>query len=59
MKITPHLSFDGTCEEAFNFYAKCLGGKIAFLMRYGESPLAKDAPKEWPRTGETRSSMRA
>ncbi|HVC09171.1 MAG TPA: VOC family protein [Elusimicrobiota bacterium] len=48
MKITPHLSFNGTCEEAFKFYAKCLGGKIAFLMRYGESPMAKNAPKEWP-----------
>ncbi len=48
MKITPHLTFDGTCEEALKFYAQCLGGKIVFLMRYGESPMAKEAPKNWP-----------
>ena len=37
--------FNGQCEEAFRFYEKCLGGKIAFTMTYGESPMAeKTAP---------------
>jgi PhnB protein len=40
MKLTPYLSFNGQCEEAFQFYEKCLGGKILFKMTYGESPLS-------------------
>lgn len=36
--INPYLFFPGTCEEAFNLYARVLGGEIAFLMRYGQAP---------------------
>jgi PhnB protein len=42
MKIKPHLTFKGQCEEAFKFYEKCLHGEIRFSMTYGESPTAKD-----------------
>jgi PhnB protein len=46
MQVTPYLAFDGKCEEAFRYYAQHLGGKIAFLMRMGESPMAdKVAPE--------------
>jgi PhnB protein len=41
------LSFDGQCEAAFRFYERCLNGKIAFMLRWGESPMANDAPAEW------------
>jgi PhnB protein len=41
------LSFDGQCEAAFRFYERCLGGKITFLLTWGDSPMAKDAPPEW------------
>ena len=41
------LSFDGQCEAVFKFYERCLNGKIAFMLRRGESPMAKDAPAEW------------
>lgn len=41
------LSFDGQCEAAFKFYERCLNGKITFMLTYGDSPLAKDAPPEW------------
>ena len=41
------LSFDGDCEAAFRFYERCFNGKIEFLLRWGESPMAKDAPPEW------------
>lgn len=41
------LTFDGHCEAAFQLYERCLGGKITFLLRWGDSPLAKDAPAEW------------
>jgi PhnB protein len=47
MKLNAHLSFKGQCEEAFRFYEKCLGGKIAVMMTWGESPMAKDVPPDW------------
>jgi len=46
MQLNPYLSFDGNCDEAFKFYEKALGGKILFKMTYGESPMAKETPKE-------------
>ena len=47
MQLSAYLSFDGQCEEAFRFYEKCLGGKIAMTMTYGESPMAGSVPAEW------------
>lgn len=47
MQMNPHLTFNGQCEEAFKFYERCLNGKIAFTMQYGESPLAEQTPPEW------------
>lgn len=38
MQMTPYLFFDGQCEEAFQTYAKCFGGNITGLMKYGNSP---------------------
>jgi PhnB protein len=37
MKIEPYLFFDGTCEEALNFYKRVLGAEVQ-LMRYKEAP---------------------
>ena len=47
VEITPYLSFNGQCEEAFKFYEKQLGGKITFMMTYGDSPMADQAPPGW------------
>ena len=49
MKVNPSfsLTFDGRCEAAFKFYERCLGGKITFMLTWGDSPMAKDAPPEW------------
>jgi PhnB protein len=49
MELNPciNLSFDGRCEAAFQFYAKCIGGKITFMLKWGDSPMGKDAPAEW------------
>src|SRR5271157_4693114 len=44
MHLNPHLEFNGQCEAAFKFYEKCLGGKIAVMMTYGESPMAEQMP---------------
>jgi PhnB protein len=45
MEITAHLSFDGTCEQAFRFYADTLGGTLQTLMRWGQMPMS-DIPPE-------------
>jgi PhnB protein len=49
MKLSPviSLTFNGQCEAAFKFYERCLGGKIAFMLTWSNSPMAKDAPPEW------------
>lgn len=44
MNINPYLGFAGKCEEAFKFYEKVLNGKIAFMMKKGESPMADQTP---------------
>lgn len=38
MKIVTSLTFQGQCREAFEFYAKVLGGKITAAMPYGDAP---------------------
>jgi PhnB protein len=47
MRLTTHLSFGGQCEAAFRFYEKCLGAKVVFLLPWGESPMAGQAPVAW------------
>jgi PhnB protein len=47
MRLNPHLQFNGQCESAFEFYERCLGGKILIMMRYGESPMAGQTPTDW------------
>ena len=47
MKWYPHLSFNGQCEAAFQFYERCLGGRIVTMLRWGESPMATQAPSGW------------
>ncbi|SMO96747.1 VOC family protein [Paracoccus laeviglucosivorans] len=50
MKIVTSLSFQGQCREAFEFYAKVLGGKITAAFPYGEAPpgmLSDDRYKDW------------
>jgi PhnB protein len=43
------LSFDGQCQAALEFYERCLGGKIVYLMTYAQSPMAAEVPPEWGR----------
>jgi len=47
MQLNPYLHFNGQCEEAFNFYAQCLGGKIEFMMPHAGTPAEKHVPAEW------------
>ena len=47
MQLNPYLYFNGTCEEAFKFYEKVLGGKIDAMMTYAGSPAESHTPPEW------------
>lgn len=47
MTLGTHLTFPGTCEAAFRFYERVLGGKIGRLQTYGESPGAESVAPEW------------
>lgn len=38
MKIVTSLSFKGQCREAFETYARILGGRITAAMPYGAGP---------------------
>ncbi|MFS8063746.1 MAG: VOC family protein [Luteimonas sp.] len=46
MQLIPYLNFDGQCKEAFDFYAKVLGGKITGQMRYRDSPMCDQMPAD-------------
>ncbi len=52
MKLTSYLVFNGQAEEAANFYADVLGGKIGNLYRYDSMPATPEMPvpeecKQW------------
>jgi PhnB protein len=43
MKLIPYLMFTkGQCREAFDFYAKALGGKVVSVATYGDMPGAAE-----------------
>jgi PhnB protein len=44
MALNPYLTFNGQCEAAFKFYETCLGGKIAMMMTFADSPMAQQVP---------------
>jgi PhnB protein len=44
MQINIYLRFNGTCEEAFNFYAELCGGTIDMMQRYKDMPEPHQAP---------------
>jgi len=47
MKLSPHLSFNGQCQEAMEFYQRCFGGKIQSMLTYGNAPMSERVPPEW------------
>lgn len=47
MQLTTYLGFGGECRQAFETYARVLGGKITFMMTNGESPMADKTAPEW------------
>lgn len=47
MQIVAYLTFNGQCEEAFKFYADCLGGKIEAMLPHAGTPAEGHVPAEW------------
>jgi PhnB protein len=52
--LNPYLFYQDTCEAAFNFYAKVLGGKIEMMLRASEGP-----PDMRPSPGREKMIMHA
>jgi PhnB protein len=47
MRLDVYLNYAGSCEQAFRFYERELGGRITSLMRHGELPGGgSDAPPD-------------
>ena len=47
MSLSFHIDYNGQCEEAFNFYAEHLGGKIGTMLRVKDAPIpASSASRE-------------
>jgi PhnB protein len=46
MRLHTYLNYGGNCLEAFRFYETHLGGKITFMMTWGQLPNAQDVPPE-------------
>lgn len=47
MQINLHLTFNGQCQKAFEFYRDLLGGSITLMQTYGESAMGKPIHKDW------------
>lgn len=47
MQVNPYLFFNGQCEAAFTFYARCFGGKITAMSKFGEAPAGMPVPAGW------------
>lgn len=41
-RINPYLTFNGNCEEAFNYYKSVFGGEFQQVSRFGEMPQTED-----------------
>ena len=46
MALNPYLFFDGTCEQALDFYKDALGAEIVSMMRYKDAPPMEGAPPD-------------
>ena len=46
MRLDVYVNYRGTCEEAFRFYERHLGGRITGVVRHAEQP-NPSLPAEW------------
>ncbi len=50
--VNVYLTFEGNCEEAFNFYRSVFGGKFSDVNRFKEMPPQEGQPPMPPEMGE-------
>lgn len=41
-QVNPYITFNGNCEEAFNFYKSVFGGEFSYIGRFGDMPPSED-----------------
>jgi PhnB protein len=46
MRLDVYVNYRGTCEAAFRFYERHLGGKITGMVRHGDQP-NPGLPADW------------
>ncbi|MFV0565324.1 MAG: VOC family protein [Flavobacteriaceae bacterium] len=44
MTINPYLTFNGNCEEAFNFYKSVFGGDFSYIGKFKDIPQEEGQP---------------
>lgn len=44
--LNPYLTFNGTCEAAFNHYKSVFGGEFNMIGRFNEMPSEQPVPEE-------------
>jgi PhnB protein len=59
MTLIPYLFFDGTCEEALEFYAEVFGGAVEGMLRYADLPPGEGEVPEGREHLVMNASMRA
>lgn len=47
MNLNPYLTFNGDCQEAFQFYQRILGGKIEEMIPHAGTPAEQYVPAGW------------
>lgn len=47
MSLSFHIDFNGQCQEAFEYYAKHLGGTVGTMLQFKDSPSASSVPANW------------
>jgi PhnB protein len=50
--VNAYLTFDGNCEDAFNFYKSVFGGEFSYLGRFNEMPPQEGMPPMPAELGE-------
>ena len=47
MRTDIYVNYKGTCEEAFRFYEKNLGGKVSLVTKHSTVPNNPQIPADW------------
>ena len=47
MQMNPYVYFNGQCKDAFEFYERCLGGKVEAMLTHAGTPAEAHVPPEW------------